>query len=121
VNGHGHNYHLEVTVTGEIDARTGMIVDLVKLQALVDEYAVQPLDHTFLNKDIPHFAEVVPTAENIAVYIGHLIEQPIRELGAELHKLKLIESPNNSCELLWSQDFSTLAARQLATTALASV
>jgi 6-pyruvoyltetrahydropterin/6-carboxytetrahydropterin synthase len=121
VNGHGHNYHLEVTVTGEIDARTGMIVDLVKLQALVDEYAVQPLDHTFLNKDIPHFAEVVPTAENIAVYIGHLIEQPIRELGAELHKLKLIESPNNSCELLWSQDFSTLSARQLATTALASV
>jgi 6-pyruvoyltetrahydropterin/6-carboxytetrahydropterin synthase len=121
VNGHGHNYHLEVTVTGEIDARTGMIVDLVKLQALVDEYAVQPLDHTFLNKDIPHFDRVVPTAENIAVYIGHLIEQPIRELGAELHKLKLIESPNNSCELLWSQDFSNLAARQLATTALASV
>jgi 6-pyruvoyltetrahydropterin/6-carboxytetrahydropterin synthase len=121
VNGHGHNYHLEVTVTGEIDARTGMIVDLVKLQTLVDEYAVQPLDHTFLNKDIPHFERVVPTAENIAVYIGHLLEQPIRELGAELHKLKLIESPNNSCELLWSQDFSNLAARQLATTALASV
>lgn len=114
VNGHGHNYHLEVTVTGEIDPRTGMIVDLVKLHKLVDEYAVEPLDHTFLNKDIPHFATVVPTAENIAVYIGHLLEQPIRELGAKLHKLKLIESPNNSCELLWSQDFSSLALRQLA-------
>jgi 6-pyruvoyltetrahydropterin/6-carboxytetrahydropterin synthase len=121
VNGHGHNYHLEVTVTGEINARTGMIVDLVKLHELVDKYAVEPLDHTFLNKDIPHFAKVVPTAENIAVYIGHLLEQPIRELGAELHKLKLVESPNNSCELLWSQDFSSLAARQLATVALASV
>jgi 6-pyruvoyltetrahydropterin/6-carboxytetrahydropterin synthase len=114
VNGHGHNYHLEVTVTGEIDPRTGMIVDLVKLHKLVDEYAVEPLDHTFLNKDIPHFAKVVPTAENIAVYIGHLLEQPIRELGASLHKLKLVESPNNSCELLWSQDFSSLAVRQLA-------
>ncbi len=114
VNGHGHNYHLEVTVTGEIDPRTGMIVDLVKLHQLVDEYAVEPLDHTFLNKDIPHFAKVVPTAENIAVYIGHLLEQPIRELGASLHKLKLVESPNNSCELLWSQDFSSLATRQLA-------
>jgi 6-pyruvoyltetrahydropterin/6-carboxytetrahydropterin synthase len=113
VNGHGHNYHLEVTVTGEIDARTGMIVDLVKLQQLVDEYAVQPLDHTFLNKDIPHFAKVVPTAENIAVYIGHLIEQPIHNIGAQLHKVKLIESPNNSCELLWSQDFTKLATRQL--------
>jgi 6-pyruvoyltetrahydropterin/6-carboxytetrahydropterin synthase len=121
VNGHGHNYHLEVTVTGEIDARTGMIVDLVKLHELVDRYAVEPLDHTFLNKDISHFAKVVPTAENIAVYIGHLLEQPIRELGVELHKLKLVESPNNSCELLWSQDFSSLAARQLATVALASI
>jgi 6-pyruvoyltetrahydropterin/6-carboxytetrahydropterin synthase len=113
VNGHGHNYHLEVTVTGEIDARTGMIVDLVKLQQLVDEYAVQPLDHTFLNKDIAHFAKVVPTAENIAVYIGHLIEKPISDIGAQLHKIKLIESPNNSCELLWSQDFSNVVTREL--------
>lgn len=121
INGHGHNYHLEVTVTGEIDARTGMIVDLVKLHQLVAEYAVDPLDHTFLNKDIPHFAQVVPTAENIAVYIGHLLEQPIRELGAELNKIKLVESPNNSCELLWSQDFSYLATRQLATAAIASI
>jgi 6-pyruvoyltetrahydropterin/6-carboxytetrahydropterin synthase len=117
VNGHGHNYHLEVTVTGEIDERTGMIVDLVKLHALVDRYAVEPLDHTFLNKDIPHFAKVVPTAENIAVYIGYQIEQPIRDLGAHLHKVKLVESPNNSCELLWSQDFSNMATRQLATAA----
>jgi 6-pyruvoyltetrahydropterin/6-carboxytetrahydropterin synthase len=106
VNGHGHNYHLEVTVTGSIDERTGMIVDLVKLHELVDKYAVEPLDHTFLNKDIPHFAKVVPTAENIAVYIGHTIDKPIHALGAQLHKLKLIESPNNSCELLWSQDFA---------------
>jgi 6-pyruvoyltetrahydropterin/6-carboxytetrahydropterin synthase len=120
INGHGHNYHLEVTVIGEIDARTGMIVDLVKLHELVDRYAVEPLDHTFLNKDIPHFATVVPTAENIAVYIGHLLEQPIRELGAELHRLKLVESPNNSCELLWRQDFSMLANRQLATVASVS-
>lgn len=121
VNGHGHNYHLEVTVTGEIDERTGMIVDLVKLQELVAEYAIDPLDHTFLNKDIPHFGKVVPTAENIAVYIGHLLEQPIQNLGAQLHKLKLVESPNNSCELLWSQDFSSLATRQIETVALAGV
>jgi 6-pyruvoyltetrahydropterin/6-carboxytetrahydropterin synthase len=120
-NGHGHNYHLEVTVTGEIDARTGMIVDLVKLQELVAEHVVEPLDHTFLNKDIPHFAKVVPTAENIAVYIGHLIEQPIRDLGAELHKIKLVESPNNSCELLWSQDFSSESTQTLATPVLARV
>jgi 6-pyruvoyltetrahydropterin/6-carboxytetrahydropterin synthase len=99
VNGHGHNYHLEVTIKGEIDPRTGMIADLGQLQKIVDEQVVEPLDHTFLNKDIPYFAEVVPTAENIAVYIRDVLKQPIRDLGAKLHKVKLIESPNNSCEV----------------------
>ncbi len=98
-NGHGHNYHLEVTVAGEIDARTGMLVDLGALQNVIDEYVVEPFDHTFLNKDIPYFAEVVPTAENIAVRIAQLLRSPVRELGAELDKIKLIESPNNSCEI----------------------
>jgi 6-pyruvoyltetrahydropterin/6-carboxytetrahydropterin synthase len=99
VNGHGHNYHLEVTIKGEIDPRTGMIADLVAFQKAVDDLIVEPLDHTFLNKDIPYFAEVVPTAENIAVYIRDVLKQPIREIGAQLHKVKLIESPNNSCEV----------------------
>lgn len=98
-HGHGHNYHLEVTVKGDIDSRTGMIVDLAALQQVIDDYVVEPFDHTFLNKDITHFARVVPTAENIAVYIRDLLQNPIRELGAELHKIKLIESPNNSCEV----------------------
>ena len=60
---------------------------------------VEPFDHTFLNKDIPYFAEVVPTAENIAVHIRDLLQGPIAELGASLHKVKLIESPNNSAEV----------------------
>lgn len=98
-NGHGHNYHLEVTVAGEIDARTGMLVDLGALQQVIDEYVVEPFDHTFLNKDIAYFAEVVPTAENIAVRIADLLRSPIKEIGADLAKIKLIESPNNSCEI----------------------
>ncbi|WP_088890588.1 6-carboxytetrahydropterin synthase [Leptolyngbya ohadii] len=99
VNGHGHNYHLEVTVKGEIDPRTGMLADLVALQKAVDDYVVEPFDHTFLNKDIPYFAEVVPTAENIAVHIRDLLQNPIAQIGAKLHKVKLIESPNNSAEV----------------------
>jgi 6-pyruvoyltetrahydropterin/6-carboxytetrahydropterin synthase len=98
-NGHGHNYHLEVSVTGEMDQRTGMIVDLGDLQQVINNYVVEPFDHNFLNKDIPYFAEVVPTAENIAVHIVHLLQEPIRKLGVELAKVKLIESPNNSCEI----------------------
>ncbi|BAU15298.1 6-pyruvoyl tetrahydropterin synthase and hypothetical protein [Leptolyngbya sp. NIES-3755] len=98
-NGHGHNYHLEVTIKGEIDPRTGMIADLVAFQKAVDDYVVEPFDHTFLNKDIPYFEKVVPTAENIAVHIRDLLEDPIRQIGAQLYKVKLIESPNNSCEV----------------------
>lgn len=98
-NGHGHNYHLEVTVAGQIDDRTGMLVDLEQLQKAIDQYVVEPFDHTFLNKDIPYFAEVVPTAENIAVRIADLLRSPVQELGCELDKIKLIESPNNSCEI----------------------
>lgn len=98
-NGHGHNYHLEVTVKGQIDPRTGMLADLVELQQAIDEHVVDPFDHTFLNKDIPYFAKVVPTAENIAVYIRQLLQDPIAQTGAQLHKVKLIESPNNSAEV----------------------
>ncbi len=98
-HGHGHNYHLEVTVKGEIDPRTGMLADLGQLQTAIDDHVVEPFDHTFLNKDIPYFAEVVPTAENIAVHIRDLLQEPIQERGAQLHKVKLIESPNNSAEV----------------------
>lgn len=106
-NGHGHNYHLEVSVTGEMDNRTGMIIDLVALQKVIDDYVIEPFDHTFLNKDIPYFAEIVPTAENIAVYIAQLLQEPISKLGAELDKVKLIESPNNSCEIFCRQSSLT--------------
>lgn len=99
VNGHGHNYHLEVTITGELDERTGMIADLGEFQKAVDDHVVDPFDHTFLNKDIPHFAKIVPTAENIAIHIRDLLEKPIADIGATLYKVKLIESPNNSCEV----------------------
>jgi 6-pyruvoyltetrahydropterin/6-carboxytetrahydropterin synthase len=113
VNGHGHNYHLEVTIKGEMDPRTGMIADLVAFQKAVDDYVVEPFDHTFLNKDIPYFAEVVPTAENIAVHIRDLLQQPIREIGAQLYKIKLIESPNNSCEVFCTEaDFNQAAGQQ---------
>ncbi|MEM6436693.1 MAG: 6-carboxytetrahydropterin synthase [Cyanobacteria bacterium P01_D01_bin.115] len=98
-NGHGHNYHLEVTVKGETDARTGMIADLAELQQAIDDHVVEPFDHTFLNKDIPYFEQVVPTAENIAIHIRDLLREPIAQTGAQLHKVKLIESPNNSAEV----------------------
>jgi 6-pyruvoyltetrahydropterin/6-carboxytetrahydropterin synthase len=98
-HGHGHNYLLDVTVRGPIDARTGMVCDLAALQQLVDDLVVEPFDHTFLNKDVEHFASTVPTAENIALHIADLLSAPIAASGARLHKVRLQESPNNAAEV----------------------
>jgi len=98
-HGHGHNYLLDVTVRGPIDARTGMVCDLAVLQQLVNDLVVEPFDHTFLNKDVAHFAACVPTAENIALHIADLLIGPIATTGARLHKVRLQESPNNAAEV----------------------
>ncbi|MGM3306549.1 6-carboxytetrahydropterin synthase [Anabaena sp. WFMT] len=121
VNGHGHNYHLEVTVKGEIDSRTGMTVDLGALNQVIEDYVVEPFDHTFLNKDIAFFAKVVPTAENIALYISNVLRSPIQELGAKLYKVKLIESPNNSCEIYAADTESTSVSTAVSQPVLARV
>jgi 6-pyruvoyltetrahydropterin/6-carboxytetrahydropterin synthase len=98
-HGHGHNYLLDISVRGSIDPRTGMVCDLAALQRLVDDLVVEPFDHTFLNKDVPHFAGCVPTAENIALHITDLLREPIAAIGARLHRVRLQESPNNSAEV----------------------
>ncbi len=98
-HGHGHNYLLDVSVRGRIDPRTGMVCDLAELQGLVNDLVVEPFDHTFLNKDVAHFASCVPTAENIALHIADLLSAPIAATGARLHKVRLQESPNNAAEV----------------------
>ena len=118
-NGHGHNYLLDVTVRGRIDARTGMVADLAVLQQLVDDLVVEPFDHTFLNKDVAHFGQCVPTAENIALHIADLLQAPIATTGASLHKVRLQESPNNAAEVF--AEAPLVGMRPLALDALAAV
>ena len=103
-HGHGHNYLVDITVRGTINSRTGMICDLSALQKLVDEKIIEPFDHTFLNKDIEHFTNCVPTAENIALHIADTLKEPIKGIGANLHKIRLQESPNNAAEIYADAD-----------------
>lgn len=98
-SGHGHNYQLWVTVRGQIDPRTGMVIELNRLHDLIEMQVVEQLDHTFLNQDIAYFQDIVPTAENIAVYIRDQLLEPLRELGVQLVKVRLDETENNSCEV----------------------
>ena len=73
-NGHGHNYILEVTLDGSPDPVTGMVFDLKELKEVLNREIVDPMDHRFLNYEVPPFDEVVPTAENVAVEIWRRLD-----------------------------------------------
>src|SRR5580658_10962255 len=66
-HGHGHNYVVEVTLEGEPDPVTGMVFDLRELKEIINAEVVDPMDHRFLNHEVPPFDRVVPTTENIAL------------------------------------------------------
>ena len=68
-NFHGHNYELEVGVTGEIDKETGFLIDIVELKTIMKEEIEDYLDHKNLNLDVPEFKDLNPTMENIAIFI----------------------------------------------------
>ena len=91
-NGHGHNYTLEVTVAGEVDPVTGMVMDLKDLKKLLESEVIELMDHKFLNKEVPVFAAKIPTTENLVVEIWKLLE-PKLTLG-RLHRIRLYETPD---------------------------
>lgn len=68
-HGHGHNYRMTLVIEGEPDPLTGMVVDLGPLDALVEREVLTPFDHHNLNIEVPHFATVMPTTENMAQFV----------------------------------------------------
>src|ERR1700738_1808439 len=91
-NGHGHNYVLEVTLTGEPDPATGMVFDLKNLKQVLSEAVVEPFDHRFLNREVRPFDRVVPTAENIAVEIWNRLVPHFSNGSARLYNIRLHET-----------------------------
>lgn len=95
-NGHGHNYILEVVVEGEIDERTGYVIDLKVLKKIIIENVIRKVDHKHLNMDVDFMTDVIPTAENIAVKIWDQLVDKIP--NGRLYKIKLSETENNYVE-----------------------
>ena len=91
-HGHGHNYTVEVTVTGEVNPLTGMILDLKQLKEVLEKQVLQLMDHRFLNKEVPVFATKIPTTENIAMEIWQLLAPELRSV--KLHRIRLYETPD---------------------------
>lgn len=93
-NGHGHNYVLEVTVAGDPDPVTGMIIDLKELKDIIEDEVTGPMDHRFLNYEVEPFSKVVPTTPNVAREIWRRMEKRLSGKGAELAKVRLFETPD---------------------------
>jgi len=100
--GHGHNYVLEVMVAGPVNPATGMVIDLARLDRLVQEEIIERLDHTHLNLDVEALRNIIPTTENLCVEIYRLLQKQWRscwgESAARLKRIRLEETASNSFE-----------------------
>lgn len=97
-NWHGHNYNLFVTVKGEIDPKMGYVTDLKKLSLLIREKVIDRLDHKNINLEVGFMQGKIASTENIIMAIWNELEESVKELGVELHKIRLEETENNFVE-----------------------
>jgi 6-pyruvoyltetrahydropterin/6-carboxytetrahydropterin synthase len=93
--GHGHNYVVEIVMSGPVNALTGMIVNLADLDGFVEREVIEPFDHKSLNEDVAAFRTKVPTTENICVEI---FERMKRFPLAKLERVRVEETSNNAFE-----------------------
>jgi 6-pyruvoyltetrahydropterin/6-carboxytetrahydropterin synthase len=93
--GHGHNYVLEVSLSGDVDPATGMIANLADLDAFVERHVLEEFDHKSLNEDVSAFREKVPTTENLCIEIFQRLQSFPK---ARLERIRVQETGNNSFE-----------------------
>ena len=93
LNYHGHNYEMIVSVTGKINPETGYVIDMGVLKKIIKDEVEERLDHKNLNLDVEYFADIIPSAENICIYIHSLLRNKI---SSELDiSVTLYETPRN--------------------------
>ena len=93
--GHGHNYVIEVAVSGPVNPATGMIANLEGLDAFVDREVIEPFDHKYLNEEVPAFRDAIPTTENLCIEIFNRLR---RFPEARLERVLVEETGKNSFE-----------------------
>ena len=101
--GHGHDYRLEVTAVGTVNAATGLILPLPKLDRLIREQILPVFAHRNMNLDVPQFADLIPTTENLALVISNLLQQHwaayVGDTQAVLSKVRIQETERNAVEV----------------------
>jgi 6-pyruvoyltetrahydropterin/6-carboxytetrahydropterin synthase len=102
--GHGHNYELHVTVGGQVNPETGMIINLTDLKKEVN-VVLEDFDHKFLNLDTPWFRELVPTTENVAAVLFRLIDERLNTYPLlRLERIRLYEKHDLYAEIRRAED-----------------
>lgn len=97
--GHGHNYVVDVSVRGPVDARTGLAVNLAELDRYVRERVVERYDHRNLNEDVADFASLVPTTENLGVVVERRLREEWPWAEPKLEKIRIAETDRNIFEV----------------------
>lgn len=113
--GHGHNYRLEVSVTGPVHQLTGQLIPPVTLDRLVQEQVLSVFDHRYINVDVPAFAGLVATTENVLVVIAGILEQHWNEYvagPAQLFRLHIQETARNGFEIFWARPSAGVATER---------
>jgi 6-pyruvoyltetrahydropterin/6-carboxytetrahydropterin synthase len=95
---HGHNYELEVSVSGEPDPRTGYLIDLKELKDILEEKILGPCDHRNLNEQVPFLRGINPTAENLVKAFWAVLAPALDNGRRSLQSVKLYETPRNIAE-----------------------
>lgn len=102
-NWHGHNYELFVTVKGEVDETTGFVTDLKRISDIVNEKVIEKLDHKNINLDVDFMQGKMASTEVLTISIWEQLEDEILATGAQLHRVKVIETENNFAEYFGPQ------------------
>ncbi|MFW6226526.1 MAG: 6-carboxytetrahydropterin synthase [Bacteroidota bacterium] len=97
-NWHGHNYMLYVTVKGEVDPEIGYVVNLKTLSSIIKKEIIDKIDHKNMNVEVDFMLGRIASSENLAIAIWETLEPHIKQLGIELHSVKIQETENNSVE-----------------------
>jgi 6-pyruvoyltetrahydropterin/6-carboxytetrahydropterin synthase len=106
--GHGHNYVVEVSVSGTVDPATGMIVNLTDLDQFVEREVIEAFDHRSLNEEVPAFREKVPTTENVCIEIFQRLKCFPK---AKLERVRVEETSNNAFEYAGEEFQDRIAVR----------
>ena len=94
--GHGHNYHLEVTITGVPNPETGYVYDLKKIKKILEDEIISKVDHKHLNYDVEFLKGIIPTVENMVVKFWQILQDKFD--NAKLFRIKLYETENSYVE-----------------------